>query len=76
MTARFAPVWRYAVRRSREAARLSARVRQLELDNAALRAHLHLARGQTERAVIVALGGEWTAADASWAATAGIDVEL
>lgn len=76
MTARFAPVWRYAVRRSREAARLSARVRQLELDNAVLTAHLRLARRQAERAMNVALGGEWTAEDASWAAASGIDVEL
>lgn len=82
---RFAPVWRFATRKARECARLTARVRQLELETAILRAHLRLARraltiatdstAVVEQAVTIALGGEWSAADASWAVNYGIDVE-
>ncbi len=61
------PVWRFAVGRSREAARLAAKVRELERDLAvvradrdALRSHFELARSQRDgaRELLAAIAGE------------------
>lgn len=74
MTRQFAPVWRYAVSRSRKAARLTAEVRQLchdltavradlavvTADRDALRSHFDLARSQRDgaRDLLAAIAAE------------------
>ncbi len=81
---RWCPVWAFAVDRSRTAARLAKRVRDLEHDLAvvtagrdALRSHYDLAVEQRDRARSIAaeLGGapRWNEVDAEWLDELGVE---
>jgi hypothetical protein len=73
------PVWTYACRKSREAAKLTAEARALRIDVAILSARVRLANEQRDRArdLVAALLGQstWTASDVAEMHAIGIDVE-
>ena len=87
--ARWAPIWTFACRKAREAnkmrALLAERNHQLAVVCAQLaetkaqlagtEALLVCKTDQAERAMVIATASEWSAADVSWCAEHGLDVE-